>query len=308
MFEPEVLRAFIAVVENGSFTRASERLHLTQSAISQQIRRLEASVGRPLFKRTTRRVEVNADGEIMLFHARRILDCMNFAQQQLTSPSVRPCTLRLGVTEDMATMWLHSLLSEFAFTWPMVHLDLSVGITKELRARLDQGEIDLVMGKRGVGEDRGEAIGTDRLVWIGSPKILHLAEKHGIPLAVFPSACIYRACIINALQDSRWQWRVACTSPSLAGIRAAVAAETCLTALPGIFAGKFSLPILEDVGLPRLPDIEFALFAPDGDRSPAEQELKRLIRLDMKRHLRHRQNAQTTCGRREIAEQAGFPY
>ncbi len=288
MFELEALRAFVAVAEYGSFTRAGERLHLTQSAISQQVRRLEDSIGRPLFRRTTRSVELNPDGDVMLFHARRILDCMNTAWHQVTSPLIAPCSLRIGATEDIATMWLQPLLAEFANAYPTVRLDVSVGITKELLDRLEQGETNFVVGKRRAGDDRGEMIGEDSLVWVGCPEVLRPMEKREIRLAVFPSSCVYRACISDALQGSGRQWCIAYTSPSLAGIRAVVGAGLCITALPRAFAVELSLPILDDAGLPRLPGIEFALFGRGGDGSPAEQEFKRLVRRDIRKRYLHR--------------------
>ena len=286
MFEPDGLRAFMAVAEVGNFTRAGERLHLTQSAISQQVRRLEESIGRPLFRRTTRSVELNPDGEMMLFYARRILDCMETAWHQVTSPLIAPCSVRFGMTEDIAAMWLQPLLTEFASAYPTVHLEVSVGITRELLDRLDQGEIDFAVGKRRAGDTRGEMIGEDRLVWVGCPEALCAMEKQEIRLAVFPASCLYRACVSEALQASERPWRIAYTSPSVAGIRAVVGAGLCITAFPRAFAIELALPLLDDAGLPRLPDIEFALFDGGETGSPAEQELKRLVRRDIRKRYR----------------------
>ncbi len=64
-----LLQTFVTVHRHQGFTRAADQLHLTQSAVSHQIRRLEALVGRPLFRRTTRRLSLTADGEDLLHHA-----------------------------------------------------------------------------------------------------------------------------------------------------------------------------------------------------------------------------------------------
>ena len=73
MLEFDLLRAFVAVAECGGFRRAAERLHLTQSTVSQQIRRLELETGRSLFRRNTRTVALTDDGEMLLGDARRLL-------------------------------------------------------------------------------------------------------------------------------------------------------------------------------------------------------------------------------------------
>ena len=114
----ELLRAFVAVADCGGFHRAAERLNLTQSTISQQIKRLELETKRPLFRRTTRSVTLTDDGEMFLGDARRLLQLEEVARQRLATPRLSG-TVRIGVVEEIAGGSLPSALGRFA----AIHLD-----------------------------------------------------------------------------------------------------------------------------------------------------------------------------------------
>src|SRR5260370_13845142 len=96
MLDFELLRAFVAVADCGGFHRAAERLNLTQSTVSQQIKRLELETERPLFRRTTRSVALTDDGEMLLGDARRLLQLEEAARLRLPAPRLSgPVSLRL---------------------------------------------------------------------------------------------------------------------------------------------------------------------------------------------------------------------
>src|SRR5688500_2314602 len=120
-FDPTLLRAFVAVKETGGFTRAPERLHLTQSAISHQIRKLEAQVGRPLLHRTTRRLTVTEDGEDFRRYATQILDTLD-AMTRRFQPSPISGVVRFGVPDNFMGDRLPPLLSQFARGFPAVRM------------------------------------------------------------------------------------------------------------------------------------------------------------------------------------------
>src|ERR1700686_3196649 len=117
MLDFELLRAFVAVADCGGFHRAAERLHLTQSTVSQQIKRLELETKRPLFRRTTRSVALTDDGEMLLGGARRLLQLEEAARHRLTAPPLSG-TVRLGVVEEVAGGSLPSALRRFATLHP----------------------------------------------------------------------------------------------------------------------------------------------------------------------------------------------
>src|ERR1700732_1643882 len=122
MMEFELLRSFVAVAECGGFHRAAERLNLTQSTVSQQIKRLELETKRPLFRRTTRSVALTDDGEMLLGDARRLLQLEEAARHRLAAPRLSG-TVRLGVVEEVAGGSLPSALRRFAKLHPGVKLE-----------------------------------------------------------------------------------------------------------------------------------------------------------------------------------------
>src|ERR1700739_1711705 len=150
MMDFELLRSFVAVAECGGFHRAAEQLNLTQSTLSQQIKRLELETKRPLFRRTTRSVERTEGGELLLGDARRLLQLEEAARQRLAAPRLSG-TVRLGVVEEVAGGSLPSALRRFAALHRGVKLEVQTGVSAELIERLDAGRLDVVFAKRPLG-------------------------------------------------------------------------------------------------------------------------------------------------------------
>jgi DNA-binding transcriptional LysR family regulator len=147
MFDPVLLRSFVAVVDCGNFTRAAERLHLTQSTVSQQIRRLEDALACQLLDRDQRRVVATTEGERLLAYARRILALHEEAAEVLISQQ-SDGVLRLGVPEDFAAERLMPLLSSFVQAYPRVRLEVTSGLGPELQRQYRAGEFDLLLVKQ----------------------------------------------------------------------------------------------------------------------------------------------------------------
>ncbi|WP_407530023.1 LysR family transcriptional regulator [Methylobacterium oryzisoli] len=220
--DADLLRSFVAVVDAGGFTRASERLNLTQSTVSQQIRKLEAAAGRQLLTRdrTGSGAQPTEPGELLLGYARRILALSAEVQEALRAPDA-PRTVRLAVPEDFAGRRLIEILSAFAREAPQIRLDTISGWGADMRRRLEAGEVDLALVKREPGEGSSLAVWPERLLWIAGRTAR--IEAAPVPLAVFPPGCIYRARIIDALERQGRSWRIAYASQGLMGVQAAVA-------------------------------------------------------------------------------------
>src|SRR5580704_16360347 len=101
MLDLDLLRSFVSVVDAGGFTRAGERVHRTQSTVSQQIRRLEGDFGRPLLHRDGKRIRPTEEGERLLSYARRILALAEEARDVVSRPT-GDGVIRLGLPEDFA--------------------------------------------------------------------------------------------------------------------------------------------------------------------------------------------------------------
>lgn len=222
VFDLDLLKSFVSVVDAGGFTRAGERVNRTQSTVSQQMRKLEETVGRPLLKRQRagKGVVPTEEGEILLTYARRLLAIATEAQDVLFRPDP-VSVIRLGVPEDFAGRRLTDLLAGFARNHPRFRLDTISGLSADLQRALDAGEIDLALVKREPGKGASLAVWPERLVWVAGKEMP--LDQEPVPLAVFPQRCLYRARAIDALERAGRRWRIAYASQGLIGIQAAVA-------------------------------------------------------------------------------------
>src|SRR6266478_4805007 len=183
MMEFELLRSFVAVAECGGFHRAAEQLNLTQSTVSQQIKRLELETKRPLFRRTTRTVALTDDGEMLLGDARRLLQLEEAARHRLTAPPLSG-TVRLGAVEEVAGGSLPPALGRFASSHPNVKLEVQIGVSSPLIEQLDAGRLDVVFAKRPLGTSKGRPVWREPLVWVAADTF-DLIPGAALPLALY---------------------------------------------------------------------------------------------------------------------------
>ncbi|QNK65479.1 LysR family transcriptional regulator [Variovorax sp. PAMC26660] len=274
-FDPTLLRAFVAVKETGGFTRAAERLHLTQSAISHQIRKLEEQVGRPLLHRTTRRLTVTEDGEDFLRYAQQILDALD-AMTRRFQPSPISGSVRFGVPDNFMGDRLPPLLSQFARGFPAVRMEVCVSMHIDLRAAIRAGDLDLAVVMSPPDCVEGTRLRRTQLVWAAA-ETFEAPKGASLPLAFFPKPCVNREVAGSALDAASVDWHVVFTSASTQGIRAAVLAGLAVTVLtreevePGmkIVDGRY--------GLPPLPSVDFSLIWSEGGRTPCACRFGQLI-------------------------------
>ena len=257
MLDLELLQTLVCVVDEGSFTRAAERVHRTQSTVSQQIRKLEESVGHVLLvrDRSGQHVSPTEQGELLTHYARRLLNLSLEARDALnTEANVVP--VRLGVPEDFDATRMASILSGFVRARPEARLETVSGMSTDLRRQLEAGEIDIALIKREIGSGECHASWPEPLVWVcGDGQDLH-AET--LPLALFPQGCIYRQRAIRTLDKARRSWRVAFGSHSLTGIQAAVTSGLGISILP-VSAVLPSHRVCTE--LPPVPPSELALIS-----------------------------------------------
>ncbi|WP_342709092.1 LysR substrate-binding domain-containing protein [Bradyrhizobium sp. B124] len=230
MLDLELLRSLVSVVDAGGFTRAGERVHRTQSTVSQQIKRLEEDVGQPLLIRSGKDVTPTEAGERLLTYARRLLSLAEEARDVLSRPGSEGA-IRIGITEDFAAYRLTRLLATFARSHPNLRLDVRSGQSLFLYRDLERGDLDLALIKRAASEKGGIAVWPERVHWVTSKSHPRDTATGSVPLIGFGSGCLYRAHAIHALERAGRNWHMAYTSSSLAGIQAAVAAGLGLSIL-----------------------------------------------------------------------------
>jgi DNA-binding transcriptional LysR family regulator len=274
-FDPVLLRSFLAVASANSFTAAGRKLGLQQSTVSQHIKRLERAVGRRLLVRDTHTVTLTADGAAMLEFAQRILEIEARAHAHFAASALRG-RVRLGVSEDFVMSRLSSVLKSFRRSNPSVDLELSVGLAEPLYEKLESGELDLLFSKRRKGDDRGETVWREKLVWIASEDFDFWADRP-VPLVTFPPPSITRSNAIEALENAGREWRITCTSGSLSGILAAVEAGLGISAQSRHLTPLSLIVPQADANLPELGEVEFVVVSATRAMAPPVAALSKVI-------------------------------
>jgi DNA-binding transcriptional LysR family regulator len=203
-------------------------------------------------------VALTDEGEMLLGDARRLLQLEEAARQRLAAPRLSGA-VRLGVVEEVAGGSLPSALGRFAALHPGVKLEVQIGVSAALIEQLDAGRLDLVFAKRPLGTSRGRLVWREPLVWAAADTF-DLIPGAALPLALYRERSVSREAALAALQGGELTWEIVYTSPSLTGVRAAALAGLAITPVPAsaVIAG---LRILDaEAGLPRLPDLEFAIY------------------------------------------------
>jgi DNA-binding transcriptional LysR family regulator len=271
MLDLELLRSFVSVVDAGGFTRAGERVHRTQSTVSQQIKRLEDDIGRPLLNRSGKQVVPTEAGERLLSYARRLLSLAEEARDVLARPT-NEGAVRLGIPEDFAAYRLTELLASFSRSRPGLRLDVRADQSVYLRRDLERGELDLALLKRDAGEKGGIAVWPERVHWVTSKAHPVTQKFESVPLIFFPAGCLYRTRAIHAIESAGRSWHMAYTSSSLSGIQAAVAAGLGLSILPDMAIQADHRRLTAKDGFAPIDKTEVALLA-SPDASPATLRL-----------------------------------
>ncbi|MBU6141452.1 MAG: LysR family transcriptional regulator [Proteobacteria bacterium] len=250
-------QCFIAVADTGSFTKAAGRVGRTQSAVSQQIAKLENFVGKPLFVRG-KIFSLTSEGEIFLGYIRQIFALHREAIDCFKEPELKG-EVRFGVPEDFASVFLYEVLREFSQMHPKILLNIECDLTLNLYEKFKHNELDLVIVKMSPPHEfRHEVeLFSEKLEWAGDSRLVKKDEA--IPLVLSPKPCLYREKAISALEKKKIKWRLAFSSNSYAGKIAAVRAGLGITIFPHTIIPA-EIKIIRSKFLPKLKDSHFSLL------------------------------------------------
>jgi DNA-binding transcriptional LysR family regulator len=260
----DLLRGFSVVAETGALSRAAERIGRSQAAVSMQMKRLEETVGQPLFNRTGRGVFLTVHGERLLAHARRILRAHDDALAELSGRSLSG-TLRFGCPDDYASAFLPALLRGFAQLHPQAMIEVVCASTPRLFGQLDRNILDLALTSVSF-DAAADALRLEELVWVG-PRTGDAQLPDPLRLALGdPDALDHRAALA-ALGRAGRAYRIAYSSGSLSGLLAMVRSEQAVAVLTraavpadlGVFQKSAGLPDLPRIGLTLRMDEKRAL-------------------------------------------------
>lgn len=257
VIDPDLLRTFLAFAEGGSLARAAAAVNRSPSAVTAQMQRLEALIGEPLLAPSGRGRALTPVGEELVDHARRILDAHRDAWLSLRGARADG-RISLGSNQDFADTTLPDLLRRFARAHPRVRLDLRIGRSKELTTAFDQGQVDVLLTMRQSPAADELLVLKEEMIWLCADKGLATVDAE-VPLAVLDPPCGFRVAAISALEAAGRPFRIAATSPSLSGLRAAVMSGIAVTTRTARFLGPGIDPAPAHLDLPPLPAAEFSL-------------------------------------------------
>ncbi|SER60151.1 transcriptional regulator, LysR family [Pedococcus cremeus] len=269
MYDPELLRTFLAVTQSLSFTRAAEALGIRQPTVSQHVRRLEEAVGRPLLVRDTRSVALTSEGEAMAGFAREILAAQERAVGYFTGSHLSG-RLRFGVTDDLALTPLPKILRDFRQLYPRIDLELTVLQNEALLRRVESGHLDVAFVKRGANTpspSRGQLVRRDQLVWVAVEGTRFEPDQQ-VPLVVYQAPSLSRAISVQALERVGRRSRITCTVKGVNGVLAAVRAGLGVAVMARTLMPADLVELPASAGLPKLPHLDLVLLT--NRNAPAE--------------------------------------
>ncbi|MFT4271870.1 MAG: LysR family transcriptional regulator [Pantoea sp.] len=266
-FDMEQLRSFVAAVDAGSLTAAAPQRCLSQSALSEQLRKLEQRANQTLLVRSKSGVTPTAAGEKLLHHARHLLALADLAWRDLQGVTLSG-EIRLGITDYCRPDAIVALLARYARDYPQLRLRTTMGKSAEIDAAWQRGELDLAVVMRVPGFSRaGDArqekqLFREPLLWVGAAG-LSLAQP--LPLVLLPEGCMLHRAACQALSREHQAWFIRHISSGVRGLQDAVAAGLGVACLNRSAMPREGVVVLQQPVLPSLPEAEFVLLSRPAD-------------------------------------------
>lgn len=277
-FDFQQLRTFVAVADAGSLSAAAPRLHLTQSTISEQVRKLEERAGLALFRRSPRGVQLTEGGRRLLDHARRLVLLNETAFEDLQGRSAVP-ELSLGIAEYFEPAQVAAMLACLRARWPRLVLHVHAMKSEQIVQAHAGGALDLGITLQAVDDAfvPAQVLRFERLCWFGTPGFF-AAVPRPLPLVLMPPGCVLHRVATTALQRAGIPHAPSHTGQGLLGLRSVLAAGLGVACLPLSAAGPGLVVAPAEAGLPRLPDVAFTLTGLQPGESATTGQARALLK------------------------------
>lgn len=254
--DSDLLRTFLVVAKAGSVSGGATRLLRTQSAVSLQVQKLEDTIGQRLFERHGRGVSLTPAGEKLLPVARQVVELLDQTAIAMRGMQVEG-EIQLGIPEEYGDTFLPSILATFVEEQPNARLFLRCGSSTDFPSMLAAGDLDLALHSPEHVSTNDILVHREAAVWAGSS--FHDVEtRRPLPVALFDKRCWWRERCLDLLQKSGLDYQIVCTSESVAGVRAAIAAGIAVGVLPKSSLTNQLRP-LQDMTLPHLGETSLVL-------------------------------------------------
>ena len=261
-----LLRTFITLIDQQGYSLAANELGRTQSAISQQIKKLEELAGQKLGKKQGRHLYMTEAGKMVYRHGMRMLQVEQQLREELFSEEIEG-RVRLGIPEDLATHYLLPILARFREQYPRIQLSVECDLTENLYQNFKANEYELVILKHEqlnvAYPDRIVKTWYDPLVWVGRDlkECNEWQDSRQIPVIVSPEPCVYRRQVLHQLNAEQFSIELAYVSESYNSKLLAIRAGMGLAALPqSLVPPDFAIV---ETGLPALSATQISLFRSD---------------------------------------------
>jgi len=229
--ETSTIHCFLLLADSLSFSQTAKRLYLSQSAVSQKISNLEKLLNKQLFIRTNKQVALTNAGIELLPLAKELITIHQKALDIFMTPEISG-NIKFGLPEDFATLLLSKILAQFSLDHPLVTLDVECDLSLNLLDSFNRGRFDVVLLKvTNPSRFKGLDVWQEKLAWVAAPGFQFKKNKE-LPLVLAPEPCVYRSRALDALAKKKISSKIIYTSPSFAGVTAAVKAGLGLTVLP----------------------------------------------------------------------------
>jgi DNA-binding transcriptional LysR family regulator len=269
------LQTFIMIADTGSFTRAAEEVHRTQSAVSMQMRRLEERIGKALFEKDGRTNKLTEEGERLLSYARRMI---HLNRETLAAFDDRRLegTIRIGTPDDYADRFLPEIMARFSRSNPRVELTVICEPTFNLVEHIKRGHLDLALVTHDDAKGQSEVVRREPLLWVSSAN--HAThEQEILPLAFGRPTCIWRRAACDVLDGMNREYRILFTSWSATVITAAVLSGLAISVLPECALRPGMRVLGEADGFGALPECKIGIMRGHTARADIVEAIARHI-------------------------------
>lgn len=264
----DLLRAFVTIIDLRGYTRAGEQLGRTQPAISLQMRRLQELLGVQLFSKDGNGTSVTEAGELVAGYARQIL-ALNDEMQLRLSDKRAHGKLRLGIPNDYADHFLPRLMQGFAADYRGIAFDVVCDVSHALLKGLREGMFDVVVAMTPDGPAEGAFMTwREPLAWVGNSVVVN--DDEALRIVCYPEGCLYRRNMLSALQRDGRPFEIVYTSPSLAGLEAAISTGFGVSVLARRILSD-RLVEIDNRSLPRIADVVVGIYVGEKAKTPAVQ-------------------------------------
>ncbi|MCP3722187.1 LysR family transcriptional regulator [Paraburkholderia sp. CNPSo 3272] len=264
-FDLAQLRTFIAVTEAGSVSAGAERVFLSQSSVSEQLKKLEERVGQPLFVRSKQGMAATPAGAKLLDHARRIVALCDAAFDDMLGRTLDG-EVRIAITDYYRPHDVAEIIRRFASQHPRLRLHVTVLPSAVIDSSADDNAYDIGLSLRLMEEGRGmhksTSIRREKLVWVGATQTLR--ERPALtppwPLVLLPATCQLQRRVVRLLDEARMPYLISHSASGVAGLQLALKAGLGISCLNESAIGEGLMPCPASFGLPALPAAEFHLL------------------------------------------------